>query len=278
MIEVWSEMPVDRAESLMPQEILTRLAHHVSRHPWWLARARLVSRLIAMRMGPAPQRVLDVGCGWGVTLDHLERAGHHVTGMDIGRAGLEKLDKPDRRLILGDIERGPIPQTARGAFDVVLALDVLEHLDDDMGALRNLASLARPGGLVVVTVPARPDLWSEFDDIQRHKRRYLKHGLEKLFAQAIPGAADSRAEVRVGYCWPWMTPLARWTRRRVRRDRAPGLSDAEIYERYVRPPAWPARQLIERLFRWSEAAILAGGQRDGTSLLAWARLGEAAPH
>ncbi|MBI1325386.1 methyltransferase domain-containing protein [bacterium] len=264
MIEVWSEMAVEDAEERMPQEILERLGHHVASHPWWLARARLVSCLIDRELGPGAHQVLDVGCGWGVTLDHLERAGHHVTGMDIGRGGLEKLAKPGRRLILGDIESGPIPESAKSRFDAVLALDVLEHLDDDAGALRNLASLARPGGLVILTVPARPDLWSEFDTVQGHKRRYLRQEFQGM----IEGSGLF-GRIRVMSCWPWLVPLARLSRRRsVRYGSA---SNSEIYERYVRPPAMPVRWGMNALFRFSERRILAGGEADGSSLLACAR-------
>ncbi len=264
MIEVWSEMAADRAEERMPREILERLGHHVARHPWWLARARLVSRIIDRELGPGPHQVLDVGCGWGVTLDHLERAGHHVAGMDIGRGGLEKLDKPGRRLILGDIESGPIPESAQGRFDAVLALDVLEHLDDDCGALRHLANLVRPGGLAILTVPARPDLWSEFDTIQGHKRRYYRYEF-----QATIERTGVFARVGAVSCWPWLVPLARWSRRKSRGES--GMSNWEVYERYVRPPAAPVRWVMNTMFRISEGRILAGGESDGTSLLAWAR-------
>lgn len=264
MIEVWSEMAAEHAEERMPQEILERLGHHVARHPWWLARTRLVSRLIDQELGPGPHQVLDVGCGWGVTLDHLERAGHHVAGMDIGRGGLEKLAKPGRRLILGDIESGPFPEAARGRFDAVLALDVLEHLDDDAGALRHLANLVRPGGLAILTVPARPDLWSEFDMIQGHKRRYLRQEF-----QGVIEKTGLFGRVRVVSCWPWLVPLARWSRRRPIGGGT--ASSWEVYERYVRPPAMPVRWVMNALFRFSEGRILAGGEADGTSLLAWAR-------
>lgn len=264
MIEVWSEMAGDRADALMPRDMLERLGHHIARHPWWHARARLVSRLITRELGPGPWRILDVGCGWGVTLDHLERAGHQVTGMDIGRKGLEKLAKPGRRLILGDIETGPVPEGKHGRFDVVLALDVLEHLTDDAAALGHMAKLVRPDGLVIVTVPAVPELWSEFDTIQGHKRRYTRCGLSGL----VEGSGAFRRS-GVAWCWPWLVPLARWSRRRP--VGGSGMPGWEVYERYVRPPAAPARWVMGCLFRFSEGRILAGGERAGTSLLAWGR-------
>lgn len=264
MIEVWSEMAAEHAESLMPREILERLGYHVARHPWWHARARLVSRLIDRELGPGPHWIMDVGCGWGVTLDHLQSAGHQVAGMDIGRSGLEKLVKPGRRLILGDIESGPVPASAHGQFDVVLALDVLEHLDHDEEALLNLAKLVRPEGLAIMTVPARPDLWSEFDRIQGHRRRYDRHAFS-----AMIGKSGLFRHTEVVSCWPWLVPLARWSRRHP--VGGGGMSSWEVYERYVRPPAAPLRWVMDGMFRISEPRILGGGERDGTSILAWSR-------
>ena len=266
MIEIWNESSPDHAEEHMPQEILTRLAGHVSQHPWWEARARLVARLIQLKLGRGKRRVLDVGCGWGVTLAYLEAQGHDVTGLDVGRSALQMLDSPDRHLILGDIERGPLPESAIGSFDVVLALDVLEHLDYDTAALKNLAQLVRPGGLVVVTVPARPDLWSEFDEIQGHRRRYVKEQLVGLFSKR-PEFDD----YHVSYCWPWLIGPARWTRRKGNESNQSVKRDSwEIYEDHVRPVSWPVRVVMQAMFRFSERRILNRGEKDGTSLMAWA--------
>ena len=65
MIEIWNESSPDHAEEHMPQEILTRLAVHVSQHPWWEARAKLVARLIQLKLGRGKRRVVDGGGGWG---------------------------------------------------------------------------------------------------------------------------------------------------------------------------------------------------------------------
>ena len=120
-----------------------------------------------------PARVLDAGCGWGVTLAMLERRGYRAVGLDVSQRTLAQLDRerPGRELIEADLSR-PIPAAVE-PFDAVLALDVIEHLDDDRAVVERLGRLARPsGGLVVVSVPARPELFSEFDRIQGHRRRY----------------------------------------------------------------------------------------------------------
>lgn len=265
MIEVWSEVGPTCANDHMPQEMLTRLRKHISRHPWWQARARLIARLIHDLLGPGPKSVIDVGCGWGVTLDYLEKQKHVVTGLDIGRNALEEIDQPSRNLILGNIENGPIPKSAQAAFDVVLALDVLEHLDDDRVALAHLLQLARPGGLVLVTVPAGMSLWSEFDDVQGHRKRYERAELENLFAENL-----ELTQSKVAYCWPWLVWPAKLTRKQQKvADISPLKVRVNIYERYVRAPRWPMNWLMNLIFAMSEKAILRQTNRSGTTLLGY---------
>ena len=85
MITRWS---VGAADDHMDEAILVDLAGAVGRHPWWRARAALTRALLRRHGVVPPARVVDVGCGWGVTLEALERLGYEVTGLDveIGRA------------------------------------------------------------------------------------------------------------------------------------------------------------------------------------------------
>ena len=171
MITTWSQGEPD---AFMPEAILTELSALIRRHPWWQARTRLVLSILERHAIPPPARVLDAGCGWGVTLEALEERGYRASGLDVSRQALERLDRPDRRLIEADLTR-PFGSAAiaHAAFDAVLALDVIEHLDDDRAALASLGRLVRPGGLMIVSVPALPELFSEFDRVQGHRRRYL---------------------------------------------------------------------------------------------------------
>lgn len=66
-------------------------------------------------------------------------------------------------------------------FDALLALDVIEHLDDDRGAVMRMASLLKPGGLAIISVPALPELFSDFDEVQGHRRRYVPETLRAAF-------------------------------------------------------------------------------------------------
>ena len=135
MIEHWSE---GVADPNMAEEILVNLAETIRRHPWWQARAALTLALLEPLQVAPPARVLDAGCGWGVTLDALEKQGYQATGMDVSRRTLEQLDRPDRNLVEADLTR-PINHEVK-PFDAVLALDVIEHIDDDRAAVARLGS------------------------------------------------------------------------------------------------------------------------------------------
>jgi 2-polyprenyl-3-methyl-5-hydroxy-6-metoxy-1,4-benzoquinol methylase len=148
----------------MDEEILVSLREIVSRHPWWSARAHLVVALLGRLGILPPANILEAGCGWGTNLAVLEAAGYKVTGLDVSRRMLEKLDRWDRKLIEADLSK-PLP-AGSPTYDCVLALDVIEHIDDDRQAVRQLGRLVKPGGRLLLSVPALPELFSEFDEIQ----------------------------------------------------------------------------------------------------------------
>ncbi len=165
----------------MDDSILADLAGTVRRHPWWTARASLTLALLEREGVKPPSRVLDAGCGWGVTLDALERRGYRAAGLDLSRRALEQIDRPDRVLFEADLTRDLDAALDGQPFDAVLALDVLEHLDDDRDALARIAGLVPIGGCVLISVPALPALFSEFDAVQGHRRRYTPETLCKAF-------------------------------------------------------------------------------------------------
>lgn len=255
MIVTWSEGDADDS---MPEEILVRLGGIIRKHPWWLARARLAVELLKRKGILPPARILDAGCGWGVTLDHLERAGYTVSGLDISRGALSKLDRPDRTLYLHDL-LNPRPENAE-RFDAVLALDVIEHIDDDRAAVRALSDFLNERGLLVVSVPALPELFSEFDAIQGHRRRYT--------LETLRSACDNpAAEIEQTFWWgQWMVPLLKRSRHKEVRDK--NRSSAETYADYLKLPPWPVPALMSLAFRVEQNRALAGRTKRGTSLFA----------
>lgn len=258
MITTWS---TGSADENMAEEILVDLAEVVRRHPWWRARAALTIALLRQLGVAPPARVLDAGCGWGVTLDRLERAGYEASGLDISRGSLHQLDRPGRPLIEADLTR-PLPD-GHDTYDAVLALDVIEHLDDDRSAVARLGQLAHPGGFVVLSVPARPDLFTEFDAIQGHRRRYLPETLKAAFE-------DTGLTLERVFWWgAWLVPLLGRQRQSVTHH--PNATASEVYARYLRVPPWPLPSLLSLAFAAEQRAALKGRLRTGTSLFAVGR-------
>jgi SAM-dependent methyltransferase len=142
------------------------------RHWWFVGRRRIILGLLDAAIGPGGGdgwRVLDVGCGTGAMLSHLERYGEpsgveaDQQAVDLCRArGLTRVQHADPP---------PLPFDD-GGFDLVTALDVLEHVDDDRRLLAEMRRVLRPGGVALVTVPAFPALWGPQDVVSHHKRRY----------------------------------------------------------------------------------------------------------
>jgi SAM-dependent methyltransferase len=163
-----------------------RLARFEEWYWWHRGRQAIVERLVA-RYAPPGARLLDVGCGTGATTLGLRRFGP-VVGLDIGSRALEVARARGLAVARASAERLP---ARPGSFDLVVALDVLEHLEDDVAAAREMLAALRPGGVLVATVPAYPFLWSGHDEALGHRRRYLRHQL---------AAALERAGFEIEHC------------------------------------------------------------------------------
>jgi SAM-dependent methyltransferase len=258
MIATWS---VGDPDAGMAEDILVDLNNEIHGHPWWQARAQLAVALLRQERIQPRARVLDAGCGWGVTLEALEKDGYRAAGLDISRRCLQTLVHPSRELIEADLTQ-PLPSDVP-QFDAALALDVIEHLDDDHTAVARLGELVRPDGVVVVSVPALPDLYSEFDLIQGHRRRYLPDMVRRAFQ------GTGLVLKRILWWGQWLVPLLR--RRRGRRLAVAGESTADTYRRYLSLPPWPLSLVLPWLFRLEQPRTLRGVSTTGTSLFAVAR-------
>lgn len=258
MIETWSQGPADAG---MPEALLVGLMETVHRHPWWRARASLAATLLAKRGILPPARVADVGCGWGTNLDLLEHRGYRVTGFDISRRALELIDNPSRNLVEADLNQ-EFPSHGRASYDACLVLDVIEHLNDDRGALARVAELLVPGGICIVSVPALPDLFSDYDQLQGHRRRYVPKTLREAFR-------DTGLQVESIFWWGfWMLPVLRSMRAKLG-SRAG--SELQTYADYLRLPPWPGPQLMTLAYAIEKPLAPRGWLPKGTSLFAVAR-------
>jgi SAM-dependent methyltransferase len=128
-------------------------------------------------------RILNAGCGSGDLSFRLASAGHSVVGIDpepayidLARANAAARPGLDCSFTVCSIE----DYTAEAAFDCVIATDVLEHIADDRAAFAALAALTRPGGLILITVPAGQWLFGYHDEQIGHYRRYSRSSLAAL--------------------------------------------------------------------------------------------------
>ena len=166
-------------------EFFAKLADVESRHFWFRTRNQVITALTLQfaKDWSDGYRVLEVGCGTGNVLQALEKACSRgvVVGMDLFAEGLAFARKRTScALVQGDVERPGFGVT----FDVVGAFDVVEHLPDDLRILRSLHAMLRPGGVLLLTVPAYQSLWSYFDEASHHCRRYEPRDFRKKLIQA----------------------------------------------------------------------------------------------
>jgi SAM-dependent methyltransferase len=155
--------------------------HGLGNSYWWLAgKYEIIMDCIAHTLPVGGQwAVLDAGCGPGNMLDRLSSRGT-VTGSDLSLPALSFCrSRGYQRLMLSRLDALPLKEQD---FDLVTAIDVLEHIPDDAAGLREIHRVLRPGGTVVLTVPAFQVLWGDHDDIYGHYRRYRVSQVAALMA------------------------------------------------------------------------------------------------
>jgi ubiquinone/menaquinone biosynthesis C-methylase UbiE len=144
---------------------------------WFIARRALAEELLIAEIdgrNSDPVRILDVGCGTGANAIAFERLASTV-GVDSSMDALHFC----RTRGLKSLAQTPLEDLPFNcsSFDIVTALDVLEHTDDDLRCLREIHRVMTRQGLLLITVPAYGFLWSEHDEALKHRRRYTAHEL-----------------------------------------------------------------------------------------------------
>jgi SAM-dependent methyltransferase len=167
----------------MERIVYERMAEHDQRHWWYRARREVLATLIATRIAPPPDaQILEVGCGTGHNLDMLGRFGS-VEATEIDAVARAMASARLGHNVI-DSSLPALAGVAKKRYDLVAILDVLEHVEDDRGALAAMAATLKPGGRILITVPAHPWMWSAHDDINHHKRRYTRAGLAAAIRDA----------------------------------------------------------------------------------------------
>lgn len=155
--------------------------HELESHYWWFVGRReivrtLLQETLKVRKSDSAISILDVGCGTGANLPMLSQVAGvegHVTALDYSPLALEfahhHLKDSSINLLRSDATHLPF---ASEQFDIVTMLDVLEHVEDDGAAVREIYRVLKPGGAFILTVPAYQRLWSAHDEALHHFRRY----------------------------------------------------------------------------------------------------------
>jgi SAM-dependent methyltransferase len=151
------------------------------RHWWWRVREDILLQKISALLGGARGvRILDVGCGAALFFDALDPVGF-VEGLESDRTAVERSGKWRTRITIGELDESYRPAAP---YDLILMLDVIEHIRDPGPVLRRAAQLLAPAGRLLVTVPAFSCLWTSHDDMNDHAARYTARQLRAAFEAA----------------------------------------------------------------------------------------------
>ena len=185
----------------MERVVYQQMAELDDRHWWYRARRKIIAELIRRYARPRVEaQVLEIGCGTGHNLAMLAGFGH-VDGLELDDEARALSEKRLGRAIMSS----PLPELADVAdrhYDLIGAFDVIEHIEDDSAAIASIAKKLKPGGKLVMTVPAHQWMWTAHDAVNHHKRRYSRGGLKALLEQS-----PMKLE-KIGYFNSLLFPLA----------------------------------------------------------------------
>lgn len=165
------------------------------RHWWWRSRERLVVRELTRR-SPAQgwRAALDIGCGDGLFFPRLHLLASHVEGVEPDAALVSTPERDDGHIHVRPLDDSFLPETPP---DLIVMLDVLEHLADPLAALRHVHRISVPGALLLLTVPAFRWLWTTHDDLNHHFTRYTRAEVVSL----LEGSGFALQEARYFFHW-----------------------------------------------------------------------------
>jgi ubiquinone/menaquinone biosynthesis C-methylase UbiE len=189
-------------------------------------------RLVIPRLG---RRVIEIGCGIGNFTRLLLDSCEDVIALDAESGCIERLKQryPDRanlRALTCDVTEPAFPELATFRADSCVCLNVLEHIEDDRDALRRMAGVLVPGGIVILLVPAFPSLYGRIDERLGHHRRYTRESISRLAGAAGLSVKTSHYVNAIGF-------FAWWINAHVLRRDAQSEAQIEFFDRYVVPVA-----------------------------------------
>ncbi len=200
-------------------------------HFWYAARNRFIQQvLLSLKPQEIKGKFAEFGCGNGYVMNAIEKAGWDVVGIDMHLQGLKiAQQRTGGTLICSRMEKVRFAQP----LDAVGMFDLIEHLEDDLSAIRHAVAQLRQGGYLLITVPALQALWSKFDLVVGHKRRYDKNQLRRLIE--ISGLRI----LQLNYLF-FFAVFPIWLQRLLTR------SDNNSVANYVHPPI----SILNNIFKW----------------------------
>jgi SAM-dependent methyltransferase len=225
-------------------------------HWWYIGRRKIIFdwTLQILRGYPAP-KILDIGCGTGFNLDYLRQHGYtDVVGLDFSTNALKFCQS--RRLTQLALGDGVEPPFCSSSFDVIMALDLIEHLEDDQSALQGLARLLKPDGSLIIFTPAFNFLWGLQDEVSHHYRRYTAPQLRRKIE------TSGLSIKKLTYANTFLFPLI-WAGRMVLRARGnniQGTSENDLH------PGW-SNHLLQSIFALERPLLRRVNLPFGVSLL-----------
>jgi SAM-dependent methyltransferase len=227
------------------------------KHWWFVIRKRIVLDTIdRYLLKSSDLKVLDIGCGSGVMLNALEDVGE-TFGMDMSDEAISF----SKEIFNGKVEKGFLPDQIpyeENYFDLITALDVIEHVDRDIDSLKAIRTRLVPDGKVVITVPAYMYLWSAHDALNEHKRRYTLTELNAKLVQA--GFTVDKISYFNTLLFP-VVFIVRMLNNILKRD---GASDVDM-------PSRPVNFVLEKIFGIEKYMLKFVNLPFGVSILAVAR-------
>lgn len=223
------------------------------RHAWFAGRTRAILKYLDAELGPKQpgqtRRILDIGSGAGNMAHHLAHYGE-VIGLDYLARPLAVAQARGLDVCQGAGDGLPFPDDT---FDLVALLDTVEHIPDEFGVFAECRRVLKPGGKVIVTVPAFMWLWSYNDEINAHQRRYTAPELRQKLE--ISGLRVKRMSYNNFFLFPLIAGL------RLLRPEKPELAsphltqDEEVYQVEMEPIPEPANSILHGV-GWLEAELL----------------------
>jgi len=232
-----------------------RIFFEIQRKHWWfVTKKKIVLDTIDRHLSKSGDiKVLDIGCGSGLMLTALQDVGQ-TFGMDMSDEAINF----SKELSNGKVEKGLLPDQIpyeENFFDLIIALDVIEHVDRDIDSLKAMRSRLVLGGKALITVPAYMFLWSAFDEMNEHKRRYTRTELNAKLVQA--GFTVEKISYFNTLLFP-VVYVVRMLNKVLNRD---GASDVDM-------PSRPLNFILEKIFGIEKYLLRVVNLPFGVSILA----------